>query len=62
MPRLRDAQSALDAFETELRSTLTVPDGEDWQAYLPETGVGDRMFAKWQKLAATVRRAEEAGQ
>lgn len=62
MPRLVEARHALDAYETELRSTLEVPNSEDWQAYLPETGVGDRMFAKWQKLAAAVRRAGERGQ
>lgn len=49
MPRLEDARRALKDHEAELRSKLEVPEGEDWQAYLPETGVGDRMFAKWQK-------------
>ena len=62
MSRLEEAQRALAEYENYLRSSLNILEGEDWQARLPETGVGDRMFKKWQELAVSVRRAEERGQ
>ena len=59
MPRLEEAQCALEAYETELRTKLNVPAGEHWNKYIPESGIGDRLFAKWQSLSRDARMAEE---
>ncbi|MBA1345964.1 hypothetical protein ACCS87_02765 [Rhizobium ruizarguesonis] len=48
-------QATLDAFVSDLRKQLKVPDGEDWHSYLPENGRGDRIFSEWQRLAVAAR-------
>ena len=57
---MRPRAAALQAFEEKQRRTLNVPEGDDWQLYIPENRRGDRIFEQWQRLAIAARKEEES--
>lgn len=57
---MRPRAAALQAFEDNQKRLLDVPEGDDWQLYIPENRRGDRIFEQWQRLAIAARKEEEA--
>lgn len=57
---MRPHAAALAAFEDNQKRLLNVPEGDDWQLYIPENRRGDRIFEQWQRLAIAARKEEES--
>ena len=55
---MRPRAAALQAFEDNQKRLLNVPEGDDWQLYIPENRRGDRIFEQWQRLAIAARKEE----